>query len=411
MLMSSALLAPGQTRISNVPSLRDISTFSQVLRVLGAEVRISPESGDLVVDASDLTSHEAPYELVKKMRASFYTLGALLGRVGQARVSLPGGCAWGPRPVDLHLKGLEALGAEIELDHGYVVAKAKGGRLTGGTFRFEQSSVGATVNLLLAAVLASGSSRLDNVAIEPDIVELALALRKMGARIEGLGTHSLEIEGVEALTPTSIRNCADRIELGTFMLAAAMSGEPGQPIRMTGAGTEHLGDVFVDALTEAGAVISSEDDAVTVVPPDELRAVPIVTGVYPGFPTDLQAQWVVMMTQAAGTSTVRDPIYPDRFAHIPELARLGADVSVDGDSATIVGGSKLTGASVMSTDLRASVSLVMAGMVAEGDTHVLRIYHLDRGYDQLETKLSAAGIPVRRERYDEFSQPVPHLFN
>ena len=411
MLMTSALLAGGRTRISNVPSLRDISTFSQVLRVVGADVQIDQDSGDLSIDAANLTSFEAPYELVKKMRASFYTLGALLGRFGQARVSLPGGCAWGPRPVDLHLDGLEALGADIELDHGYVVAKARNSRLAGGEFRFEKSSVGATVNVMLAAVLANGTTRLDNVAIEPDVIELGLGLVKMGARIEGLGTHSLEIEGVDALNPVELINCPDRVELGTFMITAAMAGEPGGTVRIVGGRPDHLGDAFIEALESTGTGVSYDHDEVKIEVPDELRASSIVTGVYPGFPTDLQAQWIVLLTQAVGTATVRDPIYPDRFAHIPELTRLGADTSVEGDSATVRGPSALTGANVMSTDLRASVSLVMAGIVASGETHVLRIYHLDRGYERLEEKLAQAGVDIRRERYDEFTQPVPHLFD
>ena len=410
MLMSAALLAEGRTRISNVPTLRDISTYSQVLRVLGAEVHVDETSGALDIDATNLTSFEAPYELVKKMRASFYTLGALLGRYGQARVSLPGGCAWGPRPVDLHLAGMKALGAEIDLDHGYVVAKAPGGRLKGGEFRFEKSSVGATVNVMLAASLAEGESRLVNVAIEPDVIELGQALQKMGARIEGLGEHTLEIEGVEALDPVQIQNCPDRIELGTYMIAAAMAGGPGAPVRLRNGRADQLGKAFTEALEETGTVISVDGDDVLVEAPEKLRAHSIVTGVYPGFPTDLQAQWVVMLTQAEGTATVRDPIYPDRFAHVPELIRLGANASVEDDSVTVKGQTPLTGANVMSTDLRASVSLVLAGMVADGETHVLRVYHLDRGYERLEEKLSGAGIDIRRERYDEFTQPVPHLF-
>ncbi len=410
MLMSGALLAPGRTRLTNVPLLRDVSTFSQVLRVVGADVRVDETTGAIDIDASNLTSCEAPYELVKKMRASFYMLGTLLGRFGQARVSLPGGCAWGPRPVDLHLAGLKALGAEIELDHGYVVAKAKGGRLTGGAFRFEKSSVGATANVMLAAVLARGTTCLDNVAIEPDVIELGLSLVKMGARIEGLGTHSLEIEGVDALTATELENCPDRIELGTFMIAAAMAGAPGEPVRINRGRPDQLGDAFAQALLDTGATIEFADDHVLVEAPDQLRATSIVTGVYPGFPTDLQAQWVVMLTQATGTATVRDPIYPDRFAHIPELVRLGATAGVSGDSATISGPTPLTGANVMSTDLRASVSLLMAGIVATGETHVLRVYHLDRGYERIEEKLKKAGVNIRRERYDEFAQPVPHLF-
>jgi len=409
MLMAGAMLAAGKTRIRNVPALRDISTFSQVLRVAGAKVSFEEVEAALEIDASDITSYEAPYELVKKMRASFYMLGALLGRFGKARVSLPGGCAWGPRPVDLHLKGMEALGAEITLDQGYVVAKAPGGRLEGGRFRFEKSSVGATANLMLAACLARGMTRLDNVAIEPDVIELGLALQEMGAKIDGLGTHSIEIQGVDRLAPSQIDNCPDRIELGTFLIAAAIAGRPGEPFAVVGGRPDHLGEAFLEALRETGTDLEIDDDRVVVIPPDRLRPVSIVTGVYPGFPTDLQAQWVILLTQAEGVATVRDPIYPDRFAHIPELVRLGAQASVDGDTVTVKGRTRMKGAPVMSTDLRASVSLVLAGMVASGSTEVLRVYHLDRGYEKLEAKLRDAGIDIRREPYDEFAQPVPHI--
>lgn len=409
MLMAGAMLAEGRSRIRNVPTLRDISTFSQVLRVAGAEVSLVEEEAAVDIDASNITSLEAPYELVKKMRASFYMLGALLGRFGRARVSLPGGCAWGPRPVDLHLRGMEALGAEIALDQGYVVAKAPGGRLQGGHFRFEKSTVGATANLMLAASLAKGTTRLDNVAIEPDVIELGHALQKMGAKIDGLGTHSIEMEGVDRLTPAVVDNCPDRIELGTFLIAAAIAGEAGEPFAVTGGRPDHLGDAFVDALRDTGTGLEMNEGVVVVTPPERLHPVSIVTGVYPGFPTDLQAQWVILLTQAEGVGTVRDPIYPDRFAHIPELVRLGADASVDGDTVTVNGRVGMKGAPVMSTDLRASVSLVLAGMVARGATEVLRVYHLDRGYEKLEIKLQKAGIDIRREPYDEFAQPVPHL--
>lgn len=409
MLMAGAMMARGKTRIRNVPALRDISTFSQVLRVAGADVSLDPAASVIDIDASSINNYEAPYELVKKMRASFYMLGALLGRFGQARVSLPGGCAWGPRPVDLHIKGMQALGAEIELEQGYVVAKAPGGRLTGGRFRFEKSTVGATANLMLAASLASGTTHLDNVAIEPDVVELGQALIKMGARIEGLGTHSIEINGVDELHPVVLDNCPDRIELGTFMIAAAIAGEPGRSFLVTGGRPDHLGDAFLDALTATGTEVDVEEDVVGIRPAERLRAVSVVTGVYPGFPTDLQAQWVILLTQAQGEAKVRDPIYPDRFAHIPELVRLGVKASVDGDTVAIKGPAALNGAQVMSTDLRASVSLVLAGIVATGRTEVLRIYHLDRGYEKLEKKLQDAGIDIRREPYDEFAQPVPHI--
>ncbi|MFQ5569428.1 MAG: UDP-N-acetylglucosamine 1-carboxyvinyltransferase [Rhodothermales bacterium] len=404
-LMAATLLAGGTSVLENIPNLRDITTFSNVLRISGASVQPDPERHTLTIDASRIEYPEAPYELVKKMRASFYMLGALLGRCGEARVSLPGGCAWGPRPVNLHLEGIKALGATIELDGGYVLAKAPGGRLEGGTFRLEPSSVGATINIALAAATARGSSHIENAAIEPDVVEFCLALRAMGARMEGIGTRTLEFEGVDALQPVTYRNCPDRIELGTFMIAAAIAGEPGNPVRITHANPDHLGDDFMEAFGRTGTRCTSGPDYIEVIAPDEIKPVSIRTGIYPGFPTDLQAQWTVLLTQARGTATVTDTVYGDRFNHIPELARLGVHASVEGNTVTVEGGHAMKGAKVMSTDLRASVSLVLAGMVAEGETHVLRVYHLDRGYECLEGKLSRTGIQIERIEYDEFAQP------
>ena len=406
-LMAATLLAEGTTTIENVPSLRDVHTFSNVLRISGADVSFDEGANRLQVDASRINYPEAPYELVKKMRASFYMLGALVGRCGRARVSMPGGCAWGPRPVDLHIKGMKAFGANIELDEGYVVATTPDGRLDGGSFRLEPSSVGATINLLLGAVTARGPSRIENAAMEPDVVAFGEALKTMGAQIDGLGTRTIEIQGVDALDAITFRNTPDRIELGTFMIAAAIAGEPGDPIRITEGNHEHLGHAFKEAFAETGAHVEYEPDVVTVAAPDTLNPVSITTGVYPGFPTDLQAQWTVLLACADGTATVTDTIYDDRFKHIPELQRLGVDVSVKGNTATVHGGQPIKGAQVMSTDLRASVSLVLAGMIAEGDTHVLRIYHLDRGYEDLQQKLSEAGVAIRREEYDEFAEPEP----
>jgi len=406
-LMAATLLARGTTTIENVPSLRDVHTFSNVLRISGADVQFDADANRLQVDASRINHPEAPYELVKKMRASFYMLGALVGRCGRARVSMPGGCAWGPRPVDLHIKGMKAFGANIELDEGYVVATTPSGRLDGGSFRLEPSSVGATINLLLGAVTARGGSRIENAAMEPDVVAFGEALQTMGAQIDGLGTRTIEIQGVDALDAISFRNTPDRIELGTFMIAAAIAGKPGAPIRITEGDHAHLGHAFKEAFARTGAHVEYEPDVVTVAAPDTLNPVSITTGVYPGFPTDLQAQWTVLLACADGTATVTDTIYDDRFKHIPELQRLGVEVSVKGNTATVHGGQPIKGAKVMSTDLRASVSLVLAGMVAEGDTHVLRIYHLDRGYEDLQQKLSEAGVAIRREEYDEFAEPEP----
>ncbi len=407
-LMAAALLADGESTIHNMPVLQDVYTFSNVLRVTGATVAFDPDDDpntpdSMRIDASNIHHPEAPYELVKKMRASFYMLGALLGRCGKAKVSLPGGCAWGPRPVDLHIKGMEALGAEIREEAGYVIAEAPGGRLPGGTFAFEPSSVGATINVLLAAVTASGESRFENAAAEPDVVVFGEMLQAMGAKIEGLGTKTITVQGVEKLNPVEFSNCPDRIELGTYMMAAAISTPPGETFTIHGTNADHLGADFRERFEATGVPVRYGDGVIEVDGVDEIKPVDIVTAPYPGFPTDLQAQWTVMMTQASGASTVRDTVYTDRFKHIPELRRLGAKVKSEGDTVTIEGKSPtpLSGALVMSTDLRASVSLVMAGMVASGETNVLRVYHLDRGYEKLEKKLQSAGIAIERGQYDE----------
>ncbi|MEZ4695296.1 MAG: UDP-N-acetylglucosamine 1-carboxyvinyltransferase [Rhodothermales bacterium] len=404
-LMAGALLPSGTTTISNVPNLKDVRTFARVMAITGAEVDFNSDSAIVTVDSTNVTHLEAPYELVKRMRASFYMLGALLGRAGKAKVSLPGGCAWGPRPVDLHLQGLKAFGAEIELEEGYVVAHARGGRMTGGTFRLTPSSVGATINLLLAAVTASGSSRIENAACEPDVVVFGQALQRMGAEISGLGTAVIEIEGVDSLRSIDFANCPDRIELGTFMIAAAIAGRPGESVRIENADPDHLGDEFVTAFRATGCELEFGDDSVSVIPPNVLDAVSVTTGVFPHFPTDLQAQWSILLSKARGNSKVVDTVYPDRFKHVPELQRMGLNAIVLANEVAIEGSTNLRAAKVMSTDLRASVSLVLAGMIAEGTTEVLRVYHLDRGYENLEGKLSAAGIAIRRESYDEFADP------
>ncbi len=405
-LMTAALLAPGVTTLTNVPALRDVYTYSNVLRVSGAHVTFDADANTLTVDATRVDFPEAPYELVKKMRASFYMLGALLGRCGRARVSMPGGCAWGPRPVDLHIEGMKALGAEVSLDEGYVVAKAPGGRLPGGSFRLEPSSVGATVNLLLAAVMAKGNSKIDNAAMEPDVVVFGEMLQEMGARMSGLGTSTIEIEGVAALRPITFANTPDRIELGTFMITAAMAGEPGVPLTMLNADPRHLGEAFVEAFRQTGVPFELHDDRVVVTPTGKIEPVSIETAIYPGFPTDLQAQWTVMMAMADGPSTVRDNIYLDRFAHVPELLRMGIDARVKGNAVHVKGNQTFQSAKVMSTDLRGSVALVMAGLMAPGETDVLRIYHLDRGYEDLEGRLRGLGADVRREQYEEFESTV-----
>jgi UDP-N-acetylglucosamine 1-carboxyvinyltransferase len=404
-LMAGALLADGKSIVNNVPNLRDIRTFSRVIAVTGAGVTLDEAAHALTIDASTATKAVAPYELVKRMRASFYMLGALLGRFGKARVSLPGGCAWGPRPVNLHMEGLKAFGALIDLEEGYVIASAPGGRLTGGIFSLAPSSVGATVNLLLGAATASGGSRIENAAIEPDVVDFCGMLTAMGARISGVGTRTLEIEGVDALSPAVITNPPDRIEAGTFMVAAAMAGRPGETMTVRGVRIDQLGDAFLEAMRMTGTRLDVDGADVHVTPPAQLTPVSIRTDVFPGFPTDLQAQWTVLLACCQGNAKVQDTVYLDRFKHIPELRRMNVNAIVIDGEVVVEGGRQIKAAHVMSTDLRASVSLVLAALVAEGETHVLRVYHLDRGYEDLEGKFARAGADIRRERYDEWADP------
>jgi len=396
-LMAAAILGDTPTTITNVPKLRDIYTFNNVIRVTGAQVDFSESRRRLRIDPEHITHLEAPYELVRKMRASFYMLGALLGKFGRARVSLPGGCAWGPRPVDLHLEGLRTMGVEIDLDQGYVVASADE-KLPGGTFRLEPSSVGATVNLLLASVLRAEKFTIKNAAREPDVVLLASTLNRMGADIEGIGTDTLTVRKVDRLHGIEVRNAPDRIETGTYMIAAAMN--PGSELTLTNADPGDLGE-FPKSFRKIGAGLEMDEDTIHVVAPEKLKATSVKTRIYPGFPTDLQAQWATMMTQAEGKSVITDTIYSDRFSYVPELNRLGGDLEVVKNSVHVTGKSELEGASVMSTDLRASVSLVLAAMVAEGTTDVLRIYHLDRGYEELEKKLNDVGARIRRTDQDD----------
>lgn len=391
-LMAAALLGDSPTVIHNVPKLRDIYTFNNVLRVTGARVDFDEENGKLTIDPSNISFLEAPYELVRKMRASFYMLGALLGKYGEAKVSLPGGCAWGPRPVDLHIDGMKTMGANIELEQGYVIADAEES-LEGGVFELDPSSVGATVNLLLASVLRAEEFTIKNAAKEPDVVLLCETLQKMGAEINGIGTDTLRVKKVDSLSGVEVHNAPDRIETGTFMIAAAM--HPESDLTLTNADPDELG-AFPDTLRKTGAQINIRDRTIKVKAPDTLNPVSIKTKIYPGFPTDLQAQWATMMTQAEGESTVTDTIYFDRFSYVPELVRLGADMNVKENTVHISGKTTLKSASVMSTDLRASVSLVLAAMVAKGSTDVLRIYHLDRGYEDLEQKLTQVGAKIER---------------
>jgi len=395
-LMPATILAPGRFTLRNTPNLRDVATMTRLLESMG--LAIEHKGHDLRVDSSRITNQEAPYEHVKKMRASIYVLGPLVARFGRARVSLPGGCAWGPRPVNLHIEGLRKLGARIDLESGYIVAKAD--RLKGARILFDISSVGATGNVLMAAVLAKGTTLIENAAMEPEITALAEFLVSMGGKIDGIGTAHLEIEGVDELHAVDATTIPDRIEAGTFMIAAAMGGKTSK-VRVTNCNPKHLGALVVK-LDDAGASVVTGDDYVEVTGNADIRPVNIATAIYPGFPTDLQAQWIAFMARANGTSTVTDTIYFDRFMHVPELNRLGANIGVKENIATVVGVKRLRGAKVMSTDLRASASLILAGLAAEGETEVLRVYHLDRGYESIEKKLQGIGASITRERGEEF---------
>jgi UDP-N-acetylglucosamine 1-carboxyvinyltransferase len=396
-LMPATLLAPGSYTLSNTPQLRDITTMARLLETMG--VKIEHPDHVMTLDSSRLTRFEAPYEHVKKMRASIYVLGPLLARYGQAKVSMPGGCAWGPRPVNLHIEGMKKLGAFVDLEGGYIVAKAQ--KLKGARILFDVSSVGATGNVMMAAVLARGTTVIENAAIEPEITALAEFLVSMGAKIHGIGSSRLEIEGVEALRPTNAKTIPDRIEAGTFLVAAAIAGEKGGTVRVEACNPEHISSV-ITKLEEAGATIQTREGVVEIKPPEEIRPVSISTAIYPGFPTDMQAQWIALMSLAGGTSVITDTIYHDRFMHVPELNRLGADITVRDNVATVIGGKRLTGAKVMSTDLRASASLILAGLAAEGTTEVLRVYHLDRGYEAIEKKLQSIGADIERVKGEEF---------
>jgi len=387
-ILVSTILAPGVNNISNVPFLRDINTTIKVLESLGA--RVEGNGHEVTVDTTGINSHEATYDLVKTMRASVLVLGPLLARFGKARVSLPGGCAIGARPINLHLKGLQALGAEIVLEHGYVEATAK--RLKGARINFDVSTVGGTEHLMMAAATAKGETVLENAAREPEIIDLGMILNSMGARIEGAGTDTIRIQGVSGLSPTSYEVMPDRIEAGTFMIAAAITGGD---IRIKGMKLEHL-DALVFKLQDAGVEISSRDNVVRVKGPRKIKAVNIKTRPYPGFPTDMQAQFMALMCKADGASVVSENIFENRFMHVAELLRFGADIVIEGNVATIKGVKKLSGAPVMATDLRASASLILAGLAADNTTEVSRIYHLDRGYEFIEKKLAGLGADIVR---------------
>ena len=389
-ILCATLLADEPVSIGNVPDLHDVKTTLRLLAELGAGV-IVQDGADLQIDPRTVRSHVAPYELVKTMRASVLVLGPLLAKHGAAEVSLPGGCAIGSRPVDLHIKALEALGARITVEHGFI--KASAARLRGGNVSFDIVSVGATENVLMAATLADGTTVIDNAAKEPEIVDLADCLVAMGADIEGAGTDRIVVRGVERLHGGSHRVVADRIETGTFLVAAAMTGGC---VTATHARPGTL-DALLDKLVEAGADVGTRGDRITVdMRGRRPKAVDIVTAPHPGFPTDMQAQFMAMNCIADGVGTIDETIFENRFMHVQELARRGAEIHVEGNRAIVTGVAKLSGAPVMATDLRASASLILAGLVAEGDTTIDRIYHLDRGYENIERKLSGLGARIRR---------------
>lgn len=395
-LMPATLLSEEPLTLTNAPRLSDIRTMTTLLQSLGAEVQSLDEGRVLALSSHNLTSHRADYEIVRKMRASILVLGPMLARDGHAVVSLPGGCAIGARPVDLHLRALEAMGADLELRDGYVHAEARSG-LKGAVFEFPLVSVGATENALMAASLAKGTTVLKNAAREPEIVDLAACLTRMGARIEGAGSSEITIEGVDRLNGATHPVLVDRIELGTYMLAPAIAG--GQ-VELLG-GQINLVGAFVEKLRATGVEVSETDAGIMVSRgSDGLRAVDVVTEPFPGFPTDLQAQMMALLCVAQGTSVLEERIFENRFMHAPELMRMGAKIDVHGGTATVTGVDSLKGAQVMATDLRASVSLILAGLVAQGETTLNRVYHLDRGYERVEQKLSAVGAKIRREQAD-----------
>jgi UDP-N-acetylglucosamine 1-carboxyvinyltransferase len=389
-ILCASLLTDGQHVFRNVPDLRDIETTAQLLRHLGSDVTLEP--GVVRVLGKPSGEQDAPYELVKKMRASVLVLGPLVARYGRARVSLPGGCAIGARPVDQHLKGLQAMGAKVDLEHGYVHVEVPAGRLRGAEVVFDMPTVTGTENLMCAAALAKGRTTLVNAAREPEIEELASVLNKMGASVDGAGTDVISIEGKEGLHPVDHAIIPDRIEAGTYMVAAAVTGGD---VLLQGCELDHLGAVTAK-LRAAGVHVEREGGSVRVAGKPPYRPVDMTTAPHPGFPTDMQAQLMVLLCFATGRSTITETIFENRFMHVSELNRMGADIRVNGRTATVTGVPFLSGAQVMATDLRASASLVIAGLMARGTTEILRVYHIDRGYEHIEKKLSALGADIKR---------------
>jgi UDP-N-acetylglucosamine 1-carboxyvinyltransferase len=396
-LLPCALLTDEKLTLGNLPRLADVDTFGHLLNQLGVSTSVAGvKKGEfgrkMTLQAKDIASTVAPYDMVRKMRASVLVLGPMLARAGESTVSLPGGCAIGDRPIDLHLKALEAMGAEIELAAGYVKASAPKGRLPGGDYSFPVVSVGATENALMAAVLATGRSQLFNAAREPEIVDLCNLLVAMGGKIEGIGSSHLIIDGVEGLHGTDYEVMPDRIEAGSYACAAGLTGGS---INLIGARPDEM-KATLNALAQAGLIIEFHDKGIKVSANGGLKPLALSTAPFPGFATDMQAQFMAMLCRAEGQSYLEETIFENRYMHVPELRRMGAEVDIHGRSAVVHGVEKLTGAQVMATDLRASMSLVLAGLAAEGETEVLRVYHLDRGYERLEEKLSAVGATIER---------------
>ena len=392
-ILCAGLLAETPFTLTGVPELRDVASTLKLLDTMG--VKVSKDGDQVTLDASEVASFEATYEMVKTMRASILVLGPLLARFGTARVSLPGGCAIGSRPVDLHIKGLQAMGAAMHITHGYIQASTlhlPNRRLQGAKYYMDMVTVTGTENLMMAAALAQGTTVLENAAKEPEVVDLAECLNKMGAKITGAGTDTITIEGVERLTGAQHHVVCDRIEAGTYMVAAAMTGGE---VTLKNARADLL-EAVIEKLREAGATISHDSNSITVKSDGKLKAVNVRTAPHPAFPTDMQAQFMAMNTVAEGVCTVIETIFENRFMHVQELQRMGANIDVQGNTAMVQGVSALEGASVMATDLRASAGLVLAGLVAEGETVIDRIYHLDRGYEKLEEKLNQLGAKVRR---------------
>ncbi len=387
-IICACLLSSEPLRLTNVPKLNDIGTMLRLIEQMG--VRVERGDGTLVLDSSGLNNPTAPYELVKTMRASILVLGPLVARCGEAKVSLPGGCAIGARPVDQHIKGLQAMGAEIHVEQGYVLAKAA--RLKGARMVTDMVTVTGTENLMMAAVLADGETVIENAAREPEVVDLANCLIAMGAQISGAGTDHIVIRGVERLHGATHAIMPDRIETGTYLCAAAATGGN---VRLTNTSADYL-DAVIHKLLETGCDVSAEGHTISLKAPQRLKAVGIRTEPYPAFPTDMQAQFMAINAVADGSAVIRETIFENRFMHAVELIRLGADIKIDGNNALVTGVPKLDGATVMATDLRASASLVIAGLVAQGETLIERIYHLDRGYEDIGEKLSALGASVKR---------------